>query len=92
MIVAQYSRHRAAMKIQAIWRGRDVRDWLAYPGARALNPRHPIFSHACHLRHCVDCYVNATVTWRTLQVRFQDPFCSFAWIDRGEYLERYRTS
>ena len=82
-------RHRAATRIQAFWRGRDVRDWLKYPGALVLNRAHPSYDAKCHLKSCVDCYVRSVIEWRVLQNRFLNPAFCFAWVWRGPYLEQF---
>ena len=82
-----HKRHRAAMKIQAFWRGRDVRDWLSYPGAMVMNPTHPRYSPHCHLNACVDCRIRAIIDWRALQAVLRSPKVMYAWSYRAYYLE-----
>lgn len=53
-----YKRARAATRIQAVWRGRDVRDFLEHPAAQVLNRLHPLHAHTKHMRQCGNCFTN----------------------------------
>lgn len=42
-ILAEARRLEAVARIQAVWRGRDVRDWLWCPWSLAYNKTHPLY-------------------------------------------------
>jgi hypothetical protein len=57
-IVFYQKQMRAAVRIQAVWRGRDCRDFLAHPASRVFNARHPLARARCHMRRCHGCFLH----------------------------------
>jgi hypothetical protein len=85
-IFHEAKRAEAAQKIQKMWRGRDVRDWLSYPGARAVQWKHPKYSCICHLRHCTNCLEEENRHWRIMHNCYTSRHRQRAWELRESYL------
>ena len=89
IIMDKYEAHRAAMRIQAVWRGRDVRDFLDFPSSLALSPHHPNYNARCHLRRCPTCLNDEVRIYMHKRGMFRTPRAIFAWAQREVYLELY---
>ena len=76
------------MKIQAIWRGRDIRHFLEHPASRVYNLRHPgRDSNICyHLRTCKGCFLQELYFHNLTREIFIGSPLSAAWLVRCLYL------
>jgi len=82
----QYKRSRAAARIQAVWRGRDVRDFLEHPACRVFNKRHPRYAAGDHLRACKSCFMQKLYVHNLLREVFATSPTTAAWTVRCFYL------
>lgn len=88
-IVFFYKRARAASKIQAVWRGRDTRHFLAHPASRVFNSRHPRFAQSVHLRKCTGCFLQELYMHNLLNEVFTTAPTTGAWSVRCLYLVHF---
>ena len=81
-----YKRARAASKIQAVWRGRDMRHFLEHPATRIFNSRHPRYGEAHHWRKCKGCLMQELYVYNLWRETFFTSPSTGAWSVRCLYL------
>ena len=84
-----YKRARAASTIQAVWRGRDLRDFLEHPASSIFNSRHPRFGSNGHYRRCAGCLLHDLYVYNMLKDLFGTGPTTGAWSVRCLYLMAY---
>jgi hypothetical protein len=88
-IVFHYKRARAASRIQAVWRGRDTRDFLEHPASQVFNSRHPRFGANCHFRRCQGCFLQTLYYYNLRREVFTTMPNTGSWSVRCLYLMAY---
>ena len=79
-------RTQSAVCIQRHWRGRDVRDWLEFPGAVTMNTAHQYHSPTCHLLRCNSCFNACINDWHVGKNHYDTDGAHWAWLYREMYL------
>lgn len=84
-----YERARAASKIQAVWRGRDMRHFLEHPATAVFNSRHPFREANAHLRNCHGCLTQELFLYNLRHKIVHSRNEAFAWTVRCLYIVAY---